>query len=255
MLQCDETTPACIECTSSGRECDGPLGGTLFVDMSAKVRAAVDVASDSNTEERRRPKARSVLYGTSDTKELLRTKCNSTSIETIKIPSTYQPHKAEIFQLHYIAHFMKSHDSCIHSWITQLPNIISSPACSSEIYAIRAATMAFYSKVTGREDIELEAARWYSRGLESQRKYIQSGPEMLDDENCISRAVFAAILFSTFETIICTNPTGWIHHFTAAGKLLQLAGPKSCQRGLMHSFFRSVRIASVHLKTVYICHH
>jgi hypothetical protein len=217
--------------------------------MSAKVRQVVDSSSDSDTKKAKRRKAGVVLYGTVDKEpspEIAETvKGEGCSSEMLKLPTAYQPHRGDIFQQHYVAHFVSSHDSCIHTWINHLPNLMSSPPHSPEVFAIRAATIAFYGKLSGREDLELEATRWYSRGLESQRKYLEAASQEKEHGLCTERAVCAAIMFSRFEAIICTSPVGWIHHFTAAVKLLELSGPKKCQNGLMHMFFRSMRIASV----------
>jgi len=110
--------------------------------------------------------------------------------------------------------------------------------------------MAFYSKLTGNKDLEFEATRWYSKGLEAQRK------KLLDvsttdhyDMEATNGAVCSAIVFSLFESIISTTPIGWLQHVTAAGRMLDIAGPERCQIGLMHMYFKSVRLSSVSLQS------
>jgi hypothetical protein len=247
-VQCDQAAPECNECVSSGRKCDGPLRGTLFLDMSEKVRHVVD---SQNTKKSKRRKPPMVLYGTVDSKASTPTP-EPVPIEPLicspqanKLPTTYQPLKGDIFQQSYIAHFISSHEACVHSWIGQLPNLISDPIYSPEVYAIRATTMAFYGKISGSKDLELEATRWYSKGLESQRVHLEAASNKKKHGLCTKRAVCAAILFSHFESIICTDPVGWIHHYNAASKLLELSGPKKCRGGLLHMFFRTMRLASV----------
>lgn len=53
------------------------------------------------------------------------------------------------------------------------------------------------------------------------------------------------MMFSYFESIVCTIPMGWLQHHVAAIKMLEIAGPEQYQSGLMHMFFRSLRIAAV----------
>lgn len=249
-IKCDETAPECNECISSGRKCDGPLKGTLFLDVSLRIRQAVENPTKSGTKKKKRPTVPVVLYGTANNEKTPSTlvegsiKSVACSSDAYKLPTSYQPRKGDIFQQHYISHYISSQETCIHSWLVHIPDFISTSIYSPEVFAIRATTMAFYGKMSGNEDIQHEATRWYSRGLESQRTHLEETSKEKQHGLCTKRAVCAAILFSHFETILSTNPMGWIHHYNAASKLLELSGPEQCQRGLPHMFFRTIRVAS-----------
>jgi hypothetical protein len=169
-----------------------------------------------------------------------------------RLPSNYQPNRGDIFQQLYISHLVFSHDPLTHPWIPYLSDMLSSPLnsnFSTGIFAIRAASMAFYSKLTANKDLEFEATRWYSKGLEAQRK------KLLDvsttdhyDLDAMNGAVCSTMVFSLFESILSTTPIGWLQHVRAAGRMLDIAGPERCQIGLMYMFFKSVRLTSVSLQ-------
>ncbi|TVY37662.1 hypothetical protein LSUB1_G004941 [Lachnellula subtilissima] len=143
---------------------------------------------------------------------------NNQLCQNSKLPTTYQPDKAHIIQQLYLAHFICSVNQTVYPWVTELPNILSGPAENEEIYAIRSATMALYGRLTA--------------------------PEKESYKPCMHGAIGAAVLLSSFENIICTMPMEWLQHFVAAGKIFEVAGPENCQTGLMHKFFRSMRISS-----------
>jgi hypothetical protein len=159
----------------------------------------------------------------------------------------YQPERGTLFQQLYVAHFISSEDTRVHSWLAELPNILSRPNGNEEVYAIRAATMALYGKLTRDKQVEAEASKWYAKGLEVQRTKLCLASQKRNYRPCIHGAIGAAILFSYFESIICTMPMGGLQHYAAAAQMLEVAGPENCQSGLMHMFFRSTRIASVRI--------
>jgi hypothetical protein len=162
-----------------------------------------------------------------------------------KLPTSYQPSRGDIFQDLYISHFIHLQDASVTPWITQLPNLASSPSGPSELYGIRAATMASYGRISGNRDLEIEASHWYSKGLDAQRETLPLAAKSLSYQPCGHRAVAAALLFSYFESVVCTMPIGWMQHYIAATKMLEIAGAEKCQTGLMHMLFRSIRIAAV----------
>jgi len=162
-------------------------------------------------------------------------------------PMTYQPERGSLFQQLYVAHFIASGDLRIHSWLAELPNILARPVGNEEIFAIRAATMALYSKVTQNRELQAEALKWYSKGLEAQRMKLSLASQKGSVGTCSRGAIGAAILFSYFECIMCTMPMGHLQHYAAAAEIVEVAGPETCQSGLMHMFFRSLRISSVRL--------
>jgi hypothetical protein len=168
-----------------------------------------------------------------------------------RLPKSYQPRRTEIFQELYISYFISLQDVSMHPWITELPKLASSSSGRSEVYGIRAATMAVYGKMSGNRDLEIEASNWYSRGLDAQRKTLPVAAKAHSDQPSCHKAVGAAILFSYFESVICTLPMGWMQHYIAATKMLEIAGPEKCQNGLMHMFFRFIRVAAVRTSALF----
>jgi hypothetical protein len=164
------------------------------------------------------------------------------------LPSTYRPNPADQFQHLYLSHFIEpystieAHKSGLHAWARDdLPAMLSLSISQTATFAIRATTMAIYSKMTWDKGIETDACRWYAKGLETQREILER------TVGCISMnvAICSAIMFSVFESIISTTPRCWLEHFSAAANMVYLRGAEKCQRGLVHRLFRSVRLASV----------
>ncbi|KAH8817128.1 hypothetical protein F5884DRAFT_778512 [Xylogone sp. PMI_703] len=250
-LKCDETFPECYQCISAGRKCSGPLQGTLFVDMSEPVKQrVVDIKANNGEKGGRRNKLQPVLYAANGS-----VACANTSRDPSKelsqfndsrLPTTYQPEKGDIFQSLYLAHFISSQDTEYQSWISKLPHILSLPNSLDrpEVYAIRATTMAFYGRLSKNEQLQLEASKWYAKGLKAQRESLPITANSRGQEPHTQGAVCSAIMFSLFESVICTDPMGWMHHYDAAGKILEIVGPENCQTGMMFMFFQTVRLSS-----------
>jgi hypothetical protein len=134
----------------------------------------------------------------------------------------------------------------MHPWILELPNLTSiSSSYLSEVYGTRAATLALYARISHNLDLEVEAAKLYSKGLVAQQQELHLAMSTESYFPCCHKAIGAAVTSSYFEFVITTVPMGWMQHYAAAIKVFEIAGPKNCQMGLMHKFFRSIRVATV----------
>lgn len=168
-----------------------------------------------------------------------------------QLPTTYQPDRRYQFELLFLSNFISSSnlseksESGLHTWTNELVNILSSTKESSVIYSIRATSMAMYGRMTGTEDIEIEAIKWYSRGLKSQRQTLQLAAKAPTSAIPTDGTVCTAIMLSLFETMISTTPTAWLRHYGGAVKMLEVMGPEKCQSKLTHKLFRSARFGSV----------
>jgi hypothetical protein len=164
-----------------------------------------------------------------------------------KLPTSCQPSRGDIFQDLYIANFISAQDPSVHPWIVELPKLAATSSGKSELYGIRAATLALYAKLSGNKDLEVEAVKWYSKGLDAQRDQLPLAAKTKSYRPCCHKSIGAAMMFSYFESVICTMPVGWMQHYAAAIKMFEIARPENCQTGLMNMFFRSVRVAAVRL--------
>ncbi|KAH0543888.1 hypothetical protein FGG08_001789 [Glutinoglossum americanum] len=166
-----------------------------------------------------------------------------------QLPSSYQPSRAAAFQQHFVSHLISSlsgglHQTRLRYWTFELPTLLTS-AGPATIYSIRAAAMAFYGILAGDESIQADACRWYAMGLTCQRSLLQKCATDGPMEMPTMEEIFAPIMFSIFEVVTCTVPNGWIHHLSAAGRMLEMRGPENCQDGTIHTLFRTVRLGSV----------
>jgi hypothetical protein len=170
-----------------------------------------------------------------------------------QLPSSYQPSRAAPFQQHFVSYLISSLRSPLlyqahrQSWAFELPTLLTSGGPTT-VYSIRAAAMAFYGNLAGDESIQTDACRWYAMGLTSQRSLLQTGrPKRMPT----MEEIFAPIMFSMFEVVVCTDPNGWIHHLSAAGRMLEMRGPENCRDGIVHMLFRTVRLSSVRLPSIF----
>jgi len=240
--------PACSQCVSAGFDCPGPVQGAIFIDMSegARQKSSRSLFKSSNKKPPKRPNrcsrpdsAAIQARGSDPTKGM------HIVSHASKLPPL-QPGRQDIFQDLYVANFISAQDETMHPWILELPNL-TSPSSNylSELYGIRATTLALYAKRSHNTDLEVEAAKWYSKGLVAQQQGLHLSASPKGYSPCRHKAIGAAVMFSYFESLITTVPVGWMQHYAAAIKMFEIAGPENCQTGLMHKFFRSIRIAAV----------
>ncbi|KAK3170140.1 hypothetical protein OEA41_009526 [Lepraria neglecta] len=112
--------------------------------------------------------------------------------------------------------------------------------------------MAHYGKKTGDVSIQVEACRWYDKGLESQRLESQRTQlQLLHGDSVHQRldavTISAPLMFSVFESMMSTSFAAWSQHVKAAGKMIEMRGPENCQSGLIHHLFRTVRIGAIYM--------
>ncbi len=163
------------------------------------------------------------------------------------------PYRQVIMQ-HFITAFFnpQSHEMRPNSWVYELPTLMSDHSSSALAYSVRAASMAHYGKRTGDMSMQMEACRWYDRGLEAQRlESERTELHLLTGGNIDQRlgvaAVSAPVMFSLFESMMTTSFVAWAQHLKAAAKMLEMRGAINCQSGLIHHVFRTVRIGAVSL--------
>jgi hypothetical protein len=178
------------------------------------------------------------------------------------MPSLYNPPRCDIFQQHFLAHFIssfgKNHPGNMQrTWMHELPLVLNTHPSSSVNYAIRAATMAFYGSLVNDESIQIEACKWYARGLVGQRSQISGleagltgsadpGGAAVAEVNIPSEeAICTSIMLGYFEISCSTTPLGWFQHIQGAARLLEMRGPQNCQIGIAHRMFRTVRLNMV----------
>ncbi|KAF2496716.1 hypothetical protein BU16DRAFT_560037 [Lophium mytilinum] len=166
-----------------------------------------------------------------------------------RLPTTYQPYRGDQFDQLYICHFLSafafngSQKEGFHAWSKEL--LTMRHKNSTLIYATRAASLAFYGRICQDESTVIEACRWYSTSLQSQRENLELERVGRDERDTSVAAICVAILLSTFESMISTTPLGWLQHSEGAVKVIEILGPEACQSGLLHSLFRSVRHGAV----------
>lgn len=176
----------------------------------------------------------------------------STSHERqFQLPTTYQPDRSHQFELLFLSNFVASSSlsersgAGLHTWTRELLDLLSSTEELSVSYSIRATSMAMYGRMAGSEDIEIEAIKWYARGLEAQRQSLQLAAKAPSRVILTDEAVCTSIMLSLFETMISTTPTGWLRHYDGAAKMLEMMGPERCQSQFTNKLFRTTRLATV----------
>ena len=158
----------------------------------------------------------------------------------------------QVIMEHFITAFFnpQSREVKPNAWVYELPTLITDHSSSALIYSVRAASMAHHGKRTGDMPMQIEACRWYDKGLEAQRlESERTELHLLTGGNVHQRlgvaAISAPVMFSFFESIMATSSVAWSQHLKAAAKMLEMRGAINCQSGLIHYVFRTVRMGSV----------
>ena len=143
-----------------------------------------------------------------------------------------------------------------NAWVYELPTLMSNHSSSALVYSVGAASMAHYGKRTGNISMQIEACRWYDKGLEAQRlESERTELHLINGGNVDQRlgvaAISAPIMFSLYESMMTTSFVAWAQHLKAAAKMLEMKGALNCQSGLIHHLFRTVRIGAVSLSQLF----
>lgn len=279
ITKCDEKQPECSYCLRRGIKCPGAITGTIFIDMSRKLiastsddpagigdsqsqpeslyREAAGITSEPSLgriEEDRSvvdnnvtdltPKAKSMIRRLSSTRNATKTR------QQFKLPTTYQPSRAPLFDnlfiMHFIDYYWNDKSSLRRkSWVQFLPEVFASCTSLAVRYSIRAATTATYGYLTKDESIKSNARRWYMLGLERQRMMIQKMKLEGTGTTVDASIIFVALLFVQFEIVMCTQPDAWVPHAIAAEQHLVRMGPQNCRAPMMHHIFLNLRRWSV----------
>ena len=185
------------------------------------------------------------------------------SVQISMVYQPLQPNGNQPFFMHYFINAFfrpRSYVNRPNVWTYELPSFLNTSPSRALICSIRAATMAHYGKQTGDHAMQLEACRWYDKGLESQRLENQQMELQLSkggnvDERINEATLCAPIMFSLFESLMTTSFNAWSEHMKAAGKMLEMRGPENCRDGIIHHIFRTVRLTAVSLSLdVFVVH-
>lgn len=282
ITKCDEKKPECSYCLRRGIKCPGAIIGTMFIDMSSGKRKLIastsnDLASVGDSQDQSEQRDREAAgmiskpglekkegdYSNADkiadlnptAKSMIRrlppTGTAAQIHQQCKLPTTYQPSRASIFDNLFITHFIDFYwdnksPLSRDSWVHFVPEIFATCTSLAIRFSIRAATTAVYGHLTKNESIQSNALRWYTFGLEAQRMKIQK----MKMEGTMTPAngsiVFVALLFVQFELAMCTEPDAWVPHAIAAEQhMLDLMRAQKCRKPLVHHMFLNLRRSSV----------
>lgn len=158
-----------------------------------------------------------------------------------------QPGRAEIFDQHFVSHFIDSFGFKSPTsggqppiWLNELAVFATSPSPTLVQFSTRAASMFFYGALTKDISIQTEACRWYSRALQSlQRLLAQRTSSYSGEEAC------AAVMLTHFESLAGTSKDARFQHIQAAAAMLETSGPRGCLDGFSHRLFRHLRLLVV----------
>ncbi|KIW24694.1 uncharacterized protein PV07_10395 [Cladophialophora immunda] len=200
-----------------GFECDGPLEGDIFIDMTPRYTKKEDEAGQRQESE----------------------------ISPVKllVPSVKDFEDICINQFHDA--MTSQRPPKITTWLAYLrqPAYLSSyPALAP---ALRAASMMLYGISHRDACARTEAHDWYERSLTSHRHQLQK--LSADLQGPISNLVSCSLVLALFEMISSTVPNGPTHHYSAAAVLLRGVGPSSCRGGIMHQMFRTARLNDAYI--------
>ena len=177
----------------------------------------------------------------------------ATRLENNGIVFSHQPspyHLKQNFLLcYFISSFSGSAIDGVHhnSWTTYLFDYI--PDSGIVTYAIRAATLAFYGTGSQDKDILHEADHWTLMALQGQRASIARNAAKRTSHPHIPTAedICTTLMLLYYELIRPSVIGSWLGHLRGLGQMIFLLGPQNCQSGVLHLFFRTLRLLMVNI--------
>lgn len=127
-------------------------------------------------------------------------------------------------------------------WLNHLPRLYAEARKPAVKLALRAVSMAFYAKLHNEPTILLDSWRWYTIGLNAQRRSIealQDGDIPQEDE------VMVPLILALYEVYVGVTSAGAMAHLSAAAKIMNLRGPSNCKTGAIWPLFKGIRNAEV----------
>lgn len=163
--------------------------------------------------------------------------------------SLQQPSRTDIFDQHFVSHFIESFGfkagtsgSQSPTWLDELAVFVTSPTPRLVKYSIRAGSMFFYGTLAQDVSIQTEACKWYLRALQDLRCLLSQEASSYPGE-----VLCAVVMLTHFENLAGTSKEAWFQHVQAAATMLELNGPQGCRDGFSHQLFRHLRLLVVSL--------
>lgn len=236
LFQCDVLFPECTQCIRTGVKCPGARVGPFFVHALASRPSGQSVESMSSTNIGLRARSRH--------NEEAVVKFN---LYTSSAFHLQQPGRTEIFDQHFVSHFIDSFGfKSLTSggqppiWLSELAVFATSPRPTLIQFSTRAASMFFYGAFTKDVSIQTEARRWYSRALQSLQRLLARRISSYSGEDAC-----AVVMLTHFESLAGTSKDAWFQHIQAAAAMLETRGPRGCVDGFSHRLFRHLRLLVV----------
>lgn len=223
-----------MKCTKIGVYCPGPRTGAFFVHSQADSPVTNSAVSSPSS--------------SAISPQSLISSANTTP----HLPNTayFQHCRASAFDQLMLTHFIESFGPIsasapgvkVETWLDILPQFLDYAKPTPAADAIRAASMISYGSLSCDAPIQKEAFRWYQRALHDLRlRLVQQDRSVTDTTLC------ATVMLMHFETWASTSPRSWLHHIKGAYRMLECAGPESCQEGFLHLLFIHLRLQVVRL--------
>lgn len=167
-----------------------------------------------------------------------------------------------LYEIPFVPHVSHIFDYCIGvfracSWLSKLPEMIAQVDSPPTLqYCARAACMIFYGKFTNNLTIQVEGLGLYDRALQSQRRVLglldNDSSSVQSSHHSTEESICATVLMSYIELVMGSSPDSWMQHVDAAAALISIRESHTCQTGIAHQLFISVRLGTVGYQCAFI---
>ena len=241
--QCDERYPNCKNCARLGLDCSGPHQGPVFLDMLTAARlppVCISVGQIAPTDglDNSGPRHAENPYR-------LQAACNSILYTQPSVARVYDDFLLSEFVRQMCSKRNVPQDSQRRSWVLSVPVLFRSTASPCLSSAIRSVMLLLHSSGQRSKPLEIAAYEWYADSLQSLHAQLRDNAGCVQSQLQNLETMCTTAFCAIFEMFASDSAHGWLTHMGAAIDLLNRAGPWTCQTGLLHQFFRSLRAVDV----------
>jgi len=125
-------------------------------------------------------------------------------------------------------------------WLPTFPSIFSENTTLGK--AILAISLAYHGNLHNDKEATMEGYKWYGYALENQRREL----ELSSQTSPTAEEICVPIMLSMFEFTSSRSPEAYCQHVLAAGRLMEMKGPESCQENIFRQLLNTVKTQMVY---------
>jgi hypothetical protein len=205
-------------CLKFKRTCPGPSNGPVIIDMTASTK------SNSLTKKKQNNGSKALI------------------LHDVPLWSLHLSHRSplnEVFYSTFLAYFTATGEGediqNQQTWLHRLPDFSTDGTNMALEIAVQATASAFSGVKTRNIPLLQDACTLYGRALNMHSRLLRLKKEIT------VHMVSTSVLLSIFEAMHATTASAYCEHINGAAKMIEVAGPEQCMRGVLCQIYYHIR--------------